>query len=222
MKINITHIEKKLRVKFKNKLLLTQALTHKSANQNANNEKLEFLGDRVLGLTLSTKLFELYPNEKEGGLDKKFARLVNKKTCSSIGWDIGLQNFIILGDSKKKIVNSDEKILSDSCEALLGAVYIDRGYEFAKKFIIRLWSKNIEQSNVTILDSKTKLQEYSLKNFKKLPIYKLVSTKGPKHKPIYKISVTVVGSKTYLGMGNSKQQAQQDCAKNLLENIKNL
>ena len=86
-----------------NKSLLIEALTHKSANQKINNEKLEFLGDRVIGLILSKKLIDLYPNKAEGDLDKRFAKLVNRKTCASIAWSIGIKDFIILGDTKKKI-----------------------------------------------------------------------------------------------------------------------
>ena len=104
-----------LKIKFKNKDLLTKALTHKSANQKNNNENLEFLGDRVLGLVLSKKLFDLYPNESEGVLDKRFSKLVNKETCSDIAWSIGIQNFIIIGNKKKINKKKDGKILSDSC-----------------------------------------------------------------------------------------------------------
>ena len=102
MNSNIQIFEKRLKIKFKNIFLLVEALTHKSANQEMNNEKLEFLGDRVIGLILSKKLFDLYPKEKEGVLDKRFAKLVNRKTCASIGWTIGINDFIFIGDRKKK------------------------------------------------------------------------------------------------------------------------
>ena len=94
MKFNIQDFEKRINFRAKNKSLLVQALTHKSANEKINNEKFEFLGDRVIGLALSKKLFDLYPKENEGILDKRFAKLVNRKTCSSVAWGIGLQNFI--------------------------------------------------------------------------------------------------------------------------------
>tara|TARA_B100001540_G_C15648649_1_gene570023 strand:+ start:73 stop:747 length:675 start_codon:yes stop_codon:yes gene_type:complete len=219
MILNISKFENKLRIKIKNKKLLTNSLTHKSANQFNNNEKLEFLGDRVIGLVLSSKLLELYPKENEGALDKRFARLVNKKTCASIGWKFGFQDFIILGDKKKNITVNDEKILSDACEAIVGAVYIDRGFDYVKDFVLRLWSDYIKLSNVTLLDSKTQLQEYSLKINKKLPNYKLLSSKGPRHNPVFKISVSIVGSKKFIGYGNSKQEAEQNAANNLLKNI---
>ena len=198
---------------------MIEALTHKSANQEINNEKLEFLGDRVIALILSKKLLDLYPKEPEGIIDKKFAKLVNKKTCASIAWSIGLKNFIQMGNSKKMISRKDEKILSDACEAIIGAVYVDRGYDYVKEFILRLWKHDINKSNITILDSKTKLQEYSLKVYKKLPIYRLLSSSGPKHNPFFKISVVITGSKQFVGRGNSKKEAEQDSANNLLKTM---
>jgi len=219
MSSNIQKFEKKLKIKMKNQSLLICALTHKSANHEINNEKLEFLGDRVIGLVLSNKLFNIYPKETEGVLDKRFAKLVNRKTCASIAWSIGIKDFMIMGDVKKKISRKDEKILSDACEALIGAIFIDRGYNYVKEFVLRLWKQDINKSHITVLDPKTKLQEYSLKMYKKLPIYRLLSSKGPKHNPIFKISVIIDGSKQFTGHGNSKKQAQQDGANNLLKSI---
>ena len=217
---NINKSENILKVKFKNKTLLKTALTHKSANQNINNEKLEFLGDRVLGLILSKKLYDLYPNENEGDLDKRFAILVRRKTCSNIAWSLGLQNCLITGNQKKKIIEKDEKILSDTCEAIIGAIYLEHGLDFAEKFIVGAWKKYLDESGITILDPKTKLQEHSLKKFKKLPLYRFISTKGPKHNPTYKISVSIVGGKQFIGFGNSKQQAELDGAHKLLKGKK--
>ena len=215
----ISKFEKKIQIKMKDKSLLIKALTHKSANQVYNNEKLEFLGDRVLGLVLSNKLIDLYPNENEGILDKRFAKLVNRSTCSMMGWSIQMQEYIILGDAKKKVTQKDEKILSDSCEALIGAIFLDQGFDFAQEFVLKLWKKHIDKSYITILDSKTRLQEYSLKICKKLPTYRLINSSGPRHKPTFKISVSIHGSKLYIGTGSSKQNAQQNAAKKLLKNI---
>ena len=215
----ISKFEKKIQIKMKDKSLLIKALTHKSANQVYNNEKLEFLGDRVLGLVLSNKLIDLYPGENEGILDKRFAKLVNRSTCSMMGWSIQIQEYIILGDAKKKVTQKDEKILSDSCEALIGAIYLDQGFDFAQEFVLKLWKKHIDKSYITVLDSKTKLQEYSLKIYKKLPIYRLINSSGPRHNPTFKISVSIHGSKLYIGTGSSKQDAQQNAAKKLLKNI---
>ena len=217
--LDINKLQKSLKIKFKDKSLLIKALTHKSANLKINNEKLELLGDRVIGLVLSKKLFDLYPNENEGVLDKRFARLVNRKTCCDVAWSIGVQNYIIIANHKKKITRKDEKILSDCCEALIGSIYIDRGFDFTKSFILKVWKKNIDKSDITILDPKTKLQEYSLKHYKKLPLYHIVSSSGPKHKPTYKISVSIRESKEFIGAGTSKQEAEQNGAAKLLKDI---
>ena len=217
MILDIHKFQKSQKIKFKNNSLLIEALTHKSANKKFNNEKLEFLGDRVIGLILSKKLIDLYPVENEGVLDKRFAILVNRETCCDIAWLIGLQNYIIIGNKKKKITRKDKKILSDCCEAVIGAIYIDRGYDFVKNFILKIWKKKIDNSDITILDSKTKLQEYSLKSYKKLPLYRLLSSSGPRHKPTYKISVSITGSKQCIGIGGSKQQAEQNAAAKLLK-----
>ena len=217
MKINIYKFQRDLKIRFKKKSLLLQALTHKSADQKNNNEKLEFLGDRVIGLILSKKLLDLYPFENVGVLDKRFASLVNRKICCDIGLSIGIQNYIIIGNKKRKVNKSDEKIISDSCEALIGAIFIDQGFNYVKDFIMRIWKKNINKSAVTILDSKTRLQEHSLKCFKKLPHYKLISHEGPRHNPTFKISVSIIDSKQYVGRGSSKQIAEQDGASKLLK-----
>jgi len=213
---SIYKVEKDLKIKFKNKSLLKMALTHKSSNQKTNNEKLEFLGDRVIGLVLSKKLYDLYPNETEGVLDKRFASLVNRKTCCDIAWSIGIQNYIITGN-KKIITITDEKMLSDSCEAIIGAIYIDKGFDIVKNFILKAWKNKIDKSNITILDPKTKLQEYSLKKYKKLPSYKLISSSGPRHLPVYKVAVSIIGTKQFFGKGSSIQQAELDGADKLIK-----
>ena len=134
-----------------------------------------------------------------------------------MGLSMGIHNYIVTGNSKKKINKGDEKIISDCCEALIAAIYIDQGFTFVMEFVLRIWKNNIDKSFVTILDSKTKLQEYSLKYYKKLPLYRLVSSEGPRHNPVYKISVSISGSKQFIGVGSSKQQAEQDGATKLLK-----
>ena len=124
-----------------------------------------------------------------------------------------------MGNLKYKVTSKDAKILSDLCEALIGAVYIDQGYKETEIIVLNLWEKYLKKSNVTVLDSKTKLQEYSLKLYKKLPIYKLLSSKGPKHNPTFKIGVSIKNTKQYIGIGNSKQQAELNAASKLLEQI---
>ena len=211
-------LQKKINIKFKSINYLKKVITHKSYDSLNNYEKLEFLGDRVLGLVISKKLIELYPDQKEGVLDKRLASLVNKNRCLEVSKNIGLEKFILIGNksNKSKIEN---KILSDCIEALIGAIYYDKGFEASEKFILNMWRSFISSSDVSIVDSKTKLQEYSLKKFKSLPIYKLVSSSGPKHKPKFTISVKLKNTKFFEGSGNSKKKAEQSAAKILLDSL---
>ena len=220
MKINYKILEKKIKIKFKNLDLLIQSLTHKSFDSNINNEKIEFLGDRVLGLVIAKKLLEIYPAEKEGILDKKFASLVNKRTCLEIAKSINLEKYILTFNPNNKKIKIEDKIISDSCEALMGAIYLDKGFDFAEKIILELWSSNIKQSVITQIDAKTKLQELSLKYFKKLPTYKLISNSGPRHKPLFKIGVKLTNTKYFIASGKSKKDAEQNAAIECLKNIK--
>ena len=218
MKINYQDLQSKINYKFKNINLLTQSLTHKSFDSIKNNEKLEFLGDRVLGLVIAKKLLETYPDEKEGVLDKKFASLVNKKTCLEVAKNINLEKFILILNSNIKRIKIEDKIISDSCEALIGAIYLDKGFNIVEKIILNLWKKNIRQSVITQIDAKTKLQELTLKNFKKLPIYKLISNSGPRHKPMFKVGVKLPNTKYFISSGKSKKEAEQNAAIECLKN----
>ena len=222
MKVDYHSLEKKIKIEFKNKDLLIKSLTHKSYDKENNNEKLEFLGDRVLGLVLAKKLLEIYPNEKEGILDKKFASLVNKKTCLQIAKKINLDKYILTLNINKKKQNIEDKVVADSCEALIGSIYLDKGFNIVEKIILDLWSKNIKDSVVTQIDAKTKLQEFSLKKFKKLPTYKLISNTGPRHKPLFKVAVKLMDTKFYIAEGNSKKDAEQNAAIKCLQNINKL
>ena len=220
MKIDYQILEKKVKIRFKNKDLLIKSLTHKSFNKENNNEKIEFLGDRVLGLVIAKKLLEIYPDEKEGILDKKFASLVNKKTCLEIAKKLELQKFILTFNLSYKTKIIEDKVLADSCEALLGAIYLDKGFNIVEKIILDLWSVQIKQSVITQIDAKTKLQEFSLKKFKKLPTYKIISNTGPRHKPLFKVAVKLDNTKFFISKGKSKKEAEQNAAELCLNNIK--
>jgi len=219
MSDKLNNLQKKINIKFKNLNYLKKSITHKSFDPLNNYEKLEFLGDRILGFVISKKLIELYPDQREGVLDKKLASLVNKNKCLEIAKLISLEKFILVGNksTKSKVEN---KIIADSIESLIGAIYYDKGFEVTEKFILNMWKNFINLSEETIIDSKTKLQEYSLKKFKSLPIYKLASSSGPKHKPKFTISVRLKDTKLYVGSGDSKKKAEQNAAKKLLDNLK--
>ncbi len=217
IKKDLKELELTINYNFKNKNLLHKALTHKSYNNKSNNEKLEFFGDRVLGLIISKKLLDKYPDEKEGIIDKKYANLVNKKTCVDIAKKIDLKRYIYLAPSHKNLERSSDKIISDCLEAIVGAIYLDGGLKTAEKFILFYWDNYIDKSIITIIDSKTKLQEYSLKKFKKLPKYTFSKKSGPQHKPIFKTEVEIPESKKITGIGTSKKNAQQNAASKLIK-----
>ena len=220
--MKIEDIEKKLKIKFKDRNLLIQSLTHKSYDKNINNEKLEFLGDRVLGFVIAKKLLELYPNEKEGILDKKLASLVNKKKCYEVCKFLQLNKVIKTNTSTKADNTIEDKIISDTCEAIIGAIFLDQGIIVAEKIILYLWSTDLKNSINTEIDAKTRLQEHSLKEFKALPIYKLLESKGPHHKPIFKIQVKIKNSKPEFGIGSSKKIAEQNAASKLMNKVDKL
>ena len=217
MEKKIKEIEKIIKYNFKKSSLLEKALTHKSFDNNNNNEKLEFLGDRVLGLIISEKLLEKYPDEKEGIIDKKYANLVNKKTCLLIARKINLKKFILLGASHKQLERSADKINSDCLEAIVGAIYLDGGLKSVEKFILNFWEEYLLRSTITLIDSKTKLQEFSLKKFKELPKYVFFKKTGPQHRPLFKTEVQIPNSKKIIGIGSSKKNAQQNAAAKLLK-----
>jgi len=133
---------------------------------------------------------------------------------------IDLERFILTINSKKNGIKIEDKIISDSCEALIGAIYLDKGLNAVEKIILELWSKHIKKSVVTQIDAKTKLQELTLKKFKKLPLYKLISNTGPRHKPLFKVGVKLPNSKYFISTGKSKKDAEQNAALECLQNLR--
>ena len=220
MNKNLKNLELVLKYNFKKLDLLHRALIHKSFDNNINNEKLEFLGDRVLGLIISKKLIEIYPNEKEGAIDKKYASLVNKKTCYHLAKKLGIKKFILLGDTHKLLKRSEEKVLSDCMEAIIGAIFLDNGLNSAEKFVFDSWRELLKESTAVPMDSKTKLQEFCLKKYKELPKYTFKKKSGPQHNPMFKTYVEIPNSTKIIGSGSSKKDAQQDAAGKLLKILK--
>ena len=145
--------------------------------------------------------------------------MVNKKTCAKVFRSLQLKKFIKTGSSFKTLRSSDERILSDTCEALIGSIYLDQGFSNTEKFVLKIWKHFINESKVIEIDPKTKLQEFSLKKFKKLPIYKTVKKSGPNHNPFFQVNVQIQNSKKFLGEGNSKKIAQQNAALKLIRNL---
>ena len=133
-----------------------------------------------------------------------------------------MNKYILTFNNRNKKNSIEDKVLADSCEALIGSIYLDKGLNITEKIILDLWSDNIKDSINTQIDAKTKLQEYSLKKFKKLPIYKVISNTGPRHKPLFKVAVKLVDTKFYTAEGKSKKDAEQNAAIICLQNVKKL
>ena len=170
-------------------------------------------------MVIANKLLDLYPEEKEGILDKKFASLVNKKKCLEIAKFLELEKYILVSNPKNKKIKIEDKVISDCLEALIGAIYLEKGLDVVEKIILSLWKNHINASVVTQIDAKTKLQEYSLKLFKTLPIYKLISNTGPRHKPLFKVAVKLKDSNFFTSQGASKKDAEQNAASLCLESV---
>ncbi|MBI3677049.1 MAG: ribonuclease III [Proteobacteria bacterium] len=209
---------------FKDAALLRRALTHASADSLGSNERLEFLGDRVLGLVLAERLHALYPLEPEGVLALKFNALARKEACAAAAEAAGLSEDLILANAeegsggRKKAV-----ILAGACEAIIAALYLDGGYEAARQFIERFWSDQFEALGADMRDPKTQLQEWAQgrkRGPRDAPVYKQVRREGPDHAPRFSVEVSVTGEDSAIGEGSSKREAEQAAAKVLLKRLK--
>lgn len=207
---------KTLSLSFRNEALLLQALTHSSLKQDKNNERLEFLGDRVLSLALAHALFSQFPHEAEGELAKRHAALVRGEFLADIGRQIGLHKVIQVGGEASTI---NANIIADAFEALLGALYLDQGYAACEKLILHIWDDALSDDQPIPEDPKTALQEWAQKLGKGLPVYDIIERTGPDHAPVFTISVAVKGHKAAQGTGASRRLAEKDAAKNLLADI---
>ena len=214
-------IQKKINYRFKDESILLRALTHKSKINESSNEVLEFLGDRVLSLIISEKLIEMYPFDREGILDKKLSNLVDKNACLKIAQKIDLMEFIILGSTEIQSEGNQKKsILSNCCEALIGAIYEDGGYDEAKKFILLFWDDLFKSLDLKPIDPKSALQEKLLKKYKKLPIYETISKSGPDHSPVFCIEVSFENYISAKAEASTVKEAEKLAATNFIESNK--
>ncbi len=224
---NIPFIEEKIGYVFENKELLSLAFIHRSfVNEHkqqiqSHNERLEFLGDSVLGMAMADFLYHRLPNYPEGPLSQFRSRLVDAQACAYYLQKLGLQEFILLGrgeflsDGKAKV-----SILADAFEALVGAIFIDGGANVAKSFLLCHFQEDME----TVIGSpsrnfKAELQDYSQKKYKQAPVYKVVQETGPDHAKIFHVMVLVEGKEMGVGLGESKKQAEQQAAFNALSKL---
>ncbi|MFN4282629.1 MAG: ribonuclease III [Alphaproteobacteria bacterium] len=211
--------------RFAKPTLLTEALTHRSAvvvngPYRYGYERLEFLGDRVLGLVVADLLLERFPAESEGALARRFNALVQGETLADIAAEIDLGAHLIMAAGEEAAGGRVNKsILSDVCEAVIAALYLDGGLPAAAQFIHRYWTPLIAEAKRPKRDGKTRLQEWAQSRGHPLPDYKTLSREGPPHNPIFAVRVTVLGAGEAEGQGSSKRMAEQAAADALLLNL---
>jgi ribonuclease-3 len=207
--------------KFRDPALIRRALTHASADSEASNERLEFFGDRVLGMVIAEKLYVLYPDDTEGALALKLNALVRKEACAAAAEAAGLAEHLILANSeqasggRKKAV-----ILAGACEAVIAALYLDGGLDTACAFVERYWAPLFETLNADMRDAKTALQEWAQsRKGGSAPVYRLTKREGPDHAPHFKVEVRVNDEEPVHGHGSSKREAEQAAAKAMLARL---
>ncbi|MGZ5932440.1 MAG: ribonuclease III [Rhizomicrobium sp.] len=217
-----TDLEARLGHVFRDRDLLRRALTHSSSSTAASNERLEFLGDRVLGLIAAEKLHALYPGDAEGALALKFNHLVRQETCARAAEAAGLADQLILANSESSSGGRRKAaILAGACEAVIAALYQDGGIDAARRFVECYWTDAFGSLDRDMRDAKTTLQEWaqSRKGDTSAPVYTLVKRVGPDHAPRFVVEVSVTGQTASTGEGGSKREAEQDAAKKMLTSL---
>jgi len=213
-------LQERLGHSFSDQGKLKAALTHSSTRSDNNYERLEFLGDRVLGLVMATILFETFPDEAEGDLAKRHAALVQGQMLADIAKNIGLGEVVILSDAERIAGgHENEHILADSMEAILGALYLDAGLDVCARLIKELWNETIHVMTEPPIDPKTALQEWAQGRGLPLPEYELVGKEGPDHAPIFDIRVTVKGYPPRISRELSMRKAEKQAAAMLLTHL---
>ena len=218
-------ISRLLSYQFKNNRLLEEALTHSSASKSskANNERLEFLGDRVLGLVIAEELLRLNPHSTEGQIATYYNFLVKKETCALLAKEIGLENLLTLGKSvTRTTARQKDKILGNAIEALIGAVFLDGGFNTSRELVLQVWKKQIEIVRDIEAHAKTVLQELLQAKGQKPPIYIQVSRTGPDHDPDFCVEVLLESGLKAVGNGSTKRMAETKAAEQILKKIKNI
>ena len=218
-------ISKLLDYQFKNNKLLEEALTHASARKSSkvNNERLEFLGDRVLGLVIAEELLRKNPNSTEGEIATYYNSLVKKETCAFIAKEIGLENLLTLGKSVKRTNDRQkDKILGNAIEALIGAIFLDAGFEISKQLVLKVWRKQIDIVRDIEAHAKTALQELLQSKGQEPPTYKQISRTGPDHDPDFCVEVVLGSGLNAIGNGSTIRMAETKAAEQVLEKIKNI
>jgi ribonuclease III len=216
-------LESRLGYVFQDARLLERALTHASVSTTGSNERLEFLGDRVLGLAIAEKLYALYPGHAEGMLALKFNALARREACAAAAEAAGLFEYVILASSEAASGGRGKSaIMAGACEAVIAAIYLDGGYEPARAFIARNWAGSFAALNDDMRDAKTALQEWAQarkRGPRDAPAYRLIRREGPDHAPRFAVEVTVAGEGSETGEGSSKREAEQAAAQAMLARL---
>lgn len=219
---DLAALEEKIGIHFKNPDLLAQALVHSSSRRDRrqSNERLEFLGDRVLGLAVAALLYHSYPDEDEGDLGYRFTALVRSETLAEVARGLDLGRFLSLSSGEDSTGGrKNPGLLSDACEAVIGAIYLDAGFEPARAFVERHWQPILEHHQRPPKDAKTRLQEWGQSRGLPLPAYRTVRRTGPDHAPRFVVSVTLGDAGHAEGEGASKRMAEQAAAEALLASL---
>ncbi|MDP6192459.1 MAG: ribonuclease III [Paracoccaceae bacterium] len=218
----IRSFEQRLGYEFSNLSLLVEALTHSSiaSDFRKDNQRLEFLGDRVLGLVMAEALLEIDQTAPEGTLAPRFNALVRKETCAEVARQIELGGVLKIGRSEMLSGGRrKDALLGDGMEAVIAAIYKDGGFEVAKTIIIKLWGDRIKNVKVDARDAKTMLQEWAQARGQNPPNYEVISRSGPDHAPDFLVKVILASGETSEALAGSKRQAEQMAAKALLQKI---
>ncbi len=214
----LNKLENIIQYKFKNQSLLRQALTHSgfSSKIGENYERLEFLGDRVLGLSIASLLYSAFPNEPEGSLSPRFVGLVCRDTVASMARNLQLDKFMFVNDDE---IRNNDNVLCDICEAVIGAIFMDSNCDTAIEFVNTHWKDLIDKNIAPPKDAKTTLQEYLFARSMGLPQYVIDKREGSEHEPIFHVSVKTSNGMSASGQGRNKKQAEQNAATNMLKRI---
>jgi ribonuclease-3 len=225
---DLAPLEAKLGHTFHNRRLLEQALTHRSAlgqrpanAPDTSNERLEFLGDRVLGIVLAERLLTMFPNETEGDLAPRFAALASAETLVNVAGALTLAGYVRIA-ARQRADEGDTAVLADACEAIIGALFLDGGLEAARRFVLSHWEERMSANVAPPKDPKTTLQEWAQARGMPLPEYRLVTHEGPSHAPVFVMAVSVGGAAEATGTGRSKRRATTAAAAALLARIEGI
>ena len=222
MSLEPTELERILEYSFSKPKLLSLALTHSSmaksrANRDQTNQRLELLGDRVLGLVVAEMIYQEFPDEEEGDMARRHAALVRMETLARVAVELKLSKFLKIAPAEEECgARENAALLADTCEAVIAALFIDGGPETAETFIRRYWMKLMAEDLKPPKDAKTTLQEFAQSHGKNLPNYREVSRKGPPHDPVFIIEVSIEDEDPLSGMGRSKRHAEQIAASAML------